>query len=172
LPGPLSRYPAAMTWSSMASLHGLSIVPGRYDLVTRCQNNLGTLVLAEWGGAVVFDRPTHFVVAPGSRVPAGVPGTGATSGAPATAGPLAPSPAPADVSPAPTSQSSPPGGDPGVTAPGATGTISTGGQVQAASIPSASASGGSDRTWLVAGLLALAGAAASWWLSRRRAAPE
>ncbi len=62
LPGPLVAFPAAMNWQSLAQLRGLRIVAGNYDLVTRCQDNLGQRVFAEWKGRVVFDSPTHYAI--------------------------------------------------------------------------------------------------------------
>lgn len=125
LPGPLVAYPASMNWSSLAGLHGLRIVPGTYELATRCQDNLGRRVLREWTGEVVFDSATRYHVPArfathqgrSASVPAPSPSVEASAG-PSVTGDPSPSVTVSSGPGAPSAAGSPAGGaeavDPGV----------------------------------------------------------
>lgn len=163
LPGPLVAYPASMNWSTLAGLHGLRIVPGTYELATRCQDNLGRRVLREWKGEVVFDSttryhvPARFATSRGrsATVPTASP-SGAPSGPPAAVPSPAGEPSPS-MTPTTGAASSSPTEQPAASA-------DTAGAVAAAPAPATSTAARSGRRWatvalavVVAGLLAAGG---------------
>jgi hypothetical protein len=57
LPGPLTVQ-SSNSWQGLADGFGQKLVPGRYDLVLRCQDNLGTKIYEEWHGSVSFSSRT------------------------------------------------------------------------------------------------------------------
>jgi hypothetical protein len=61
LPGPLSVQ-ASNTWQGLADASGQTIVPGKWNLELRCQNNLGTTLYQQWKGSVTFSSATAWTV--------------------------------------------------------------------------------------------------------------
>jgi hypothetical protein len=84
LPGPLTVQ-SSNSWQGLADGFGQKLVPGRYDLVLRCQNNVGTKIYEEWHGAVIFTSPTAWKgstgrKAKGATAPEGTTTPSAASG--------------------------------------------------------------------------------------------
>jgi hypothetical protein len=61
LPGPLTVQ-ASNTWQGLADASGQVIVPGKWNLELRCQNNLGTTLFQQWTGSVTFSSATAWTV--------------------------------------------------------------------------------------------------------------
>jgi hypothetical protein len=82
LPGPITSQ-ASDTWQHLADAFAQSLVPGVYQFVLRCQNNVGTTIFEEWSGGVTFSSPTAWTGftggAPGDTTPPRVSMTGPTS---------------------------------------------------------------------------------------------
>jgi hypothetical protein len=57
LPGPLTVQ-SSNSWQGLAEGFRQKLVPGRYDLVLRCQDNLGSKIYQEWHASVTFTSRT------------------------------------------------------------------------------------------------------------------
>jgi hypothetical protein len=81
LPGPITSQ-ASDTWQHLADAFSQTLVPGVYQFVLRCQNNVGTTIFEEWSGGVTFSSPTAWTGftggAPGDTTPPHVSMTGPT----------------------------------------------------------------------------------------------
>lgn len=83
LPGPLKMI-ASETFQVFADRIGAKIVPGRWTVELRCQNNLGTTIYNRFSGQLTMTSPTSWVgYKPGATTPAptttSTTGTGTTS---------------------------------------------------------------------------------------------
>jgi hypothetical protein len=97
LPGPLTVQ-SSNSWQGLADGFGQKLVPGRYDLVLRCQNNVGTKIYEEWHGTVTFSSRTAWRGSTGRTTKAGT-----TTGATAAPGRTTPSAAAGAAAPSGTS---------------------------------------------------------------------
>jgi hypothetical protein len=97
LPGPLTVQ-SSNSWQGLADGFGQKLVPGRYDLVLRCQNNVGTKIYEEWHGTVTFSSRTAWKGSTGTTTKAGT-----TTGATADPGRTTPSAAAGTAAPGGTS---------------------------------------------------------------------
>lgn len=88
LPGPLT-VSSADSWQGLANRTGQTLVPGTYEFVLRCQDNLGTEIYEEWSGGVEFTSPTKWKRLPvqQSTSSSGVTSAPVTSEGTATANP-------------------------------------------------------------------------------------
>jgi hypothetical protein len=88
LPGPLTVQ-SSNSWQGMADGFGQRLVAGRYDLVLRCQNSVGTKIYQQWYGSVTFTSSTAWKgysagTTSAAKATAGVTGTvGPTPSSPA-----------------------------------------------------------------------------------------
>lgn len=94
LPGPLTVRSNG-SWQQLADAFGQKIVPGRYSIELRCQDNLATAIYQRWRGDVTFTSSTswkgHVVTRQATAAPTRSAGSAAPSGAAPSAASVVPS---------------------------------------------------------------------------------
>ena len=180
LPGPLTAYPASMHLPALANVHGLRIVPGRYDLALQCQDSLGLHVLRQWQGSFVVDTTSHYRI----EAPYAVPAPSGTQSPPAATGsaPAAPLPSvtsgpsssatgaggPTGPQPVAPSSTVPGGPGPGPTLPGAPSSGADGPVAAAARAQHTGSAGGDAVLKGLSGVLVVAAGVLVWTVALRR----
>jgi hypothetical protein len=92
LPGPLTVQ-SSNSWQGLAEGFHQKLVPGRYDLVLRCQDNLGSKIYQEWHASVTFTSRTAWKgsIAGATKVKGTAPGGTTPTGGTAPSGGTTPS---------------------------------------------------------------------------------